>query len=487
VSSKMITRGPVPALELDDPTGLPEWPMLCLAGCEGSGKSYLSAKASASDLIGRTFYVAVGETGIDEYGAIPGARFQKVRHDGTFMGIARQVWAATSQPRVDGKPNLIVIDSATELWDLVSAEQQEAVNAKAARNGRGKPGEDTEMKFDDWNSAKKRWRALLDLLKEHDGPVILTARLEEVSDAKAILAGNKFAPPIWKVRAEKNLPFDVSAMFHAYKPLVWHCTKIRSLRITVEPGEALQMPREFDIDWILRKLGLQDGGTRRAYQQLDAEAYLDEQAREVAETYAADQARNGQARQQATAGQQQEDPRLTAQQWLAKIDECGDVDCARSLWTRANAAGQLLMDIDGMDLQDRIRARVEKLTNPGPAQGKPADRPSAGQERPAGPAGGADQAPAVREAHSGPEPVEGEVLPARPRPDDDIRASRMRDGMISSLVELYGGGESGREAMEAACEQKFGKPLVMCGTVRLRNWIKAELAEQVGDKGGEAA
>ena len=76
------------------PTGKAPWPMLLLAGVQKSGKSYACAAFSASDLIDRTFYIEVGEGSADQYGALPGARYEIVEHDGSWQGILAACEAA---------------------------------------------------------------------------------------------------------------------------------------------------------------------------------------------------------------------------------------------------------------------------------------------------------------------------------------------------------------------------------------------------------
>ena len=52
------------------PTGKPHWPLVLLSGTEKSGKSYAAAAASASPLIGKTYWISFGEDDPDEYGQI---------------------------------------------------------------------------------------------------------------------------------------------------------------------------------------------------------------------------------------------------------------------------------------------------------------------------------------------------------------------------------------------------------------------------------
>ena len=251
----------IPELRTRRPTGKPPWPMLCIAGVEKSGKSYAAADFSSSDLIDRTFYIELGEGAADQYGEIPGARYEIVEHDGTFNSILGQAQAAVAAPRGD-RPHAIVVDSLTELWDLLSDEAQAKANRRAAMRAaerkRPAPAEDVQITMDLWNEAKKKWRRFLDTLRVYDGPVVLLARLEQV----AVMDGNapaKDGSREWKIRAEKNLPFECDAIVKMYAPQTAFLTGVRSTRLQVPPGKELPQP-QFSIDGLLRALGLDEGG-----------------------------------------------------------------------------------------------------------------------------------------------------------------------------------------------------------------------------------
>lgn len=240
------------------PTGKPPWPIMLLAGAEKSGKSYSAAQASASDLIGRTLWVGVGEDDPDEYGALPGARFEIAQHDGTYRGILATLTACAAEPAT-GKPNLIVLDSATRLWDLLCDEQQHVANErakrKAARDKRQVPDEDATITMDQWNTAKQRWGHCLDALRAHQGPSIVTARLEEVTvlDGK----GQPTTARTWKVKAEKSLPYDVGAVVQMPRRGETFLTGVRSLRFKPDPDTPDRTEyRDFTVDKLWRDLGL---------------------------------------------------------------------------------------------------------------------------------------------------------------------------------------------------------------------------------------
>ena len=103
-------------------------------------KSYSCAVASGSELVGRTLWVGIGEDDPDEYGAIPGADFEIVEHDGTYAGILGAVRAAVAEPPSAGGPTLLVVDSMTRLWNLLGDNAQAIAN-KRAKGRRGAGGD----------------------------------------------------------------------------------------------------------------------------------------------------------------------------------------------------------------------------------------------------------------------------------------------------------------------------------------------------------
>lgn len=247
----------IPEIRTRKPSGLPPWPMVLLAGAEKCGKSYSAAAFSASDLIDRTFFVELGEGYADHYGAIPGARYEIVEHDGTYVGVGRALRAATLQPRPNGKPHAIVLDTATELWDLLAEEAQQIANR---RKKQGPDGE-AQITMDLWNAAKKRWRHIVDLLRQYDGPVIITARLEQV--AVMDQSGKPTQAKEWKVRAEKNLPFECDAVVKMPEQGKAILTGVRSLLLRTGTGMEVT---GFSIEKLLTAMGIKSGQTQeRSY------------------------------------------------------------------------------------------------------------------------------------------------------------------------------------------------------------------------------
>lgn len=205
-----------PALELDDPTGIAPWPMILLAGPEKSGKSWAAAVASSAPEIGQTIWIPFGEQRPDEYAKIPGTRFKIAKHDGTYRGLLRTVEAAVALPPTDGKPNLIVLDGAGRVWMALSDMAQEEANQQyiARLRKRNQPvpvpfDEEVDITSNLWNVANSRWAHIVAALKRHQGPVILTARMEKAVIFQNGQPTNQYEESI---KAQKLLPSDVDAI-----------------------------------------------------------------------------------------------------------------------------------------------------------------------------------------------------------------------------------------------------------------------------------
>jgi AAA domain len=256
-------------LKTRKPTGKPSWPITLLAGGEKAGKTYSAAEASASKLIGRTLWIGVGEDDPDEYGAIPGARFEIVEHDGTYRGVLAAVTAAATLPPTGGKPNLIVLDSFGRVWDLLSDMAQNEANQRQSRKNGGRAVEEARINSDLWNLARQRWDHTLDALREHKGPSIVTARLELVTVFND--NGDPTKEKDLKVKAQKGLRSDVGAIVELPVRGEAYLTGVRSLKWKQKDAR-LPVP-DFTVEKLWMQLGLaeKDATSERQHSHMDAE------------------------------------------------------------------------------------------------------------------------------------------------------------------------------------------------------------------------
>src|SRR4051812_4000991 len=86
-------------LKTRKPTGRVPWPCVLLEGEEKAGKSWALAQLSASDRIGALYWIDLNEGAGDEYGAIPGATYELVEHDGSYAQVLAAVQAIKAEAR----------------------------------------------------------------------------------------------------------------------------------------------------------------------------------------------------------------------------------------------------------------------------------------------------------------------------------------------------------------------------------------------------
>lgn len=158
------------------PSGVSPWPITLLAGGPKTETARLAADASTSELIDRTLWLSWHERTPDAFGAIAGARFEIVEHDGTLDDFEEALSTVIAIKRGKaGRPHLIVVDGISQLWESV----KDWGTASAAAS--------SSASF--WLAVNDRWSGILNVLRKHDGPVLLVAR----TDGEA-LAGHKDLP-----------------------------------------------------------------------------------------------------------------------------------------------------------------------------------------------------------------------------------------------------------------------------------------------------
>ncbi len=253
-------------------TGLPSWPILLIAGVPKAGKTWSAAEASASDLIGAAYWITVGENDPDEYAPITGTNFDVVSHDGSFEDIIGAIRWASAQPQVDGKPTLIVIDSISRVWEILSARAQDEANARRDRKlGKASASdEEAVINSDLWNRAADRHGDLFDAIRDHRGPVILTALMDEVT----VFENDKPTKnKTWKITGHRSLPGAVTAIVEMpARGSAW-MSGVVSYRMKVP--ERRKFPN-FTVDAMWRQMGLAETQVGERHHQRTVSAAPDD-------------------------------------------------------------------------------------------------------------------------------------------------------------------------------------------------------------------
>lgn len=198
------------------PSGQVAWPLILLEGEEKSGKSCAAYSLSADERVGRTFVVEFGEGIADEYAAL--GPYEIVEHNGTYADLLAQVEAACAEPTEPGKPNVVVIDQMSELWDLLNAwAEDRARNSKASKK---KLADDPDATIDIpphlHNDKRDRWYQVINVMRRSPVIGVLVCRGQEVTKFKD---GQPVAGQTdYSVHGHKGTAFAVKAHVRMSKP-----------------------------------------------------------------------------------------------------------------------------------------------------------------------------------------------------------------------------------------------------------------------------
>ncbi|MEV7006819.1 AAA family ATPase [Streptosporangium sp. NPDC051022] len=239
------------------PTGRAPWPLILVEGAEKSGKSWAAAQLSASERVGQTYWIDLGEGAADEYGAIKGARYLVVEHDGTWasiLGQVREIRAEAERAAQAGEPPVVlVIDSMTAEWELLK--DWAAGRARETKTNKKRLAEDPNaeisISMNFWNDATTRHRQLMTLLMTVPGIVVMTARGKEVA---ALDAGGR---PIegskdYKVEGHKSLAYDSSVWVRLSRERPPVVVGARSVHAGVRPGVDRPVPApDLTLEWLV--------------------------------------------------------------------------------------------------------------------------------------------------------------------------------------------------------------------------------------------
>lgn len=243
-------------LKTRKPTGTVPWPLILIEGEEKAGKTWSCAELTTSAKVGRCFWIDLGEGAADEYGAIPGARYEVVEHDGSFAALLSNVTEIREIARqaieAGEKPVVLIIDTMTDEWDLLKdwatdcAKSSKANRIKLAKD----PNAEIVVSGNYWNNANARHRKLMHVLKRFPGIVLMT------SHGKVVATIGQDGQPVegkkeHKVEAQKTLGADASCWIRLFRTEPGVIVGGRSAHLQFRPGEA---PKPLARDWTLEAI-----------------------------------------------------------------------------------------------------------------------------------------------------------------------------------------------------------------------------------------
>lgn len=273
-------------LKTRKPTGRASYPTILLAGVAGGGKTWAAVEASAMEQVHRTFFIEIGESSADAYGSIPNADFEIVEHDGSLGGVIQAVHDASRETAPEGKFNVLILDSLTEVWDMLKDNAMIAMRDRLKRKGRRLNGAEPKPDMDLWNRAADASNTLMRALANFRGVVICTARLDEVT---MMQDGQPTRERDYKIQIHKAVPFRAQVIVEARLPRQWTLTKI----VTTNPDLALvpdakhpermlsrALP-EFSVPKLLEAMGVTAGMDGSTYKDARADDSLTDGAMEA--------------------------------------------------------------------------------------------------------------------------------------------------------------------------------------------------------------
>ena len=306
------------------PSGIQSSPVILLAGVAGAGKTWAAVEATAAPEVDRAFFIEIGEGVADAYGAVPGADFEIIEHDGSIGQIRDAIWWAAEQPAEPEKYNMLILDSLTEVWDLLkdnaAAEMMQRIKRKQRRLNGGEPKPDMDL----WNKAGEVSDGLMRQLLDFPGPVICTARLDEVTEIND--SGRPSGAKDWKIQVNKKVPFRVSAVVQARSPRTWHLEKIVSTNpnLQIQPGELKPLP-DFTVAKLMEAMQVKPNAPGSTMVEPKIDGALSEQGKSHQS-----QQQPAQRQQPAQQSQQQQSPEQRKQdiaafgQQLLQREQQGD-------------------------------------------------------------------------------------------------------------------------------------------------------------------
>lgn len=280
------------------PTGRQDHPVVLLSGGHHSGKSYLAALASADDRLGPMYWFQIGrETTADSYGAIPGATYSIIGHDGTWRDIMAaleqshaEAHATVAAAGYDFRPPVLTVDTVSGEWALLSAwaERRATSSNAGVETLLADPHADVDIGALIWTAARRRHNAFMQLVLTWPGPVFLLARGRM---ALAINPKTKkpdyTGPKEYLVESQHDLPFETT--IHVRLAVGEHPTVLSYRHPThpiggrfgrdpqvIDPRSEKYLGVEFGLPWLLFGPMRYDPRTASVREVLDVDPVSDD-------------------------------------------------------------------------------------------------------------------------------------------------------------------------------------------------------------------
>ncbi|MDP9429466.1 MAG: ATP-binding protein, partial [Actinomycetota bacterium] len=351
----------VSGLKTRKPTGRVPWPCILLEGEEKAGKSWALAQFSTSDRIGALYWIDLNEGAGDEYGAIPGANYQLIQHDGSYAQVLAAVQAVKAEARraADaGEPPVVLgIDTGSAIWEGL----KDWASARAAKSARNRellerdPNAEIVISQNLWNDAGARWRKLQTELLTFPGIVVVTARGKEVTEVDANgrpIEGQK----TWSVQTHREFPYAATVwvrLRRGRRPVIVGARSVHvGIKPNDDPAKEVTDPKANGrlLEWLVFDALKCDPGTAhvRDLVSFHGGGLLEHERTEEAGT-----------------GRTSQRSEPDVADLVARIQDAEDDDDLREVWAAANRSALLQVDVPtpsgSYTVGELIQARHEEF------------------------------------------------------------------------------------------------------------------------------
>lgn len=272
-------------LKTRKPSGATSWPLILLAGEAKTGKTYSAAEFTGDERVGRSFWLDLGEGCADEYGAVPGADYEIIEHDGTWVDIIGQVAEVREVARqalaAGEKPVSLTIDSMTAEWAMLSAWTD--LRARRSKSNTETLAKDPDAEIDItanyWNDANSRHNRLMNILKTFPGIVVMTALETEKTQFGPNGRPLPKTPKVARPDAQKRLTADATAWVRLALDSPPTVVGLRTVRNSIRPGVDKPKPwAEFTLArLVFEHLGVTVSSQQRDIPKLNADQVMDDE------------------------------------------------------------------------------------------------------------------------------------------------------------------------------------------------------------------
>jgi hypothetical protein len=161
------------------------WPLILVEGEELSRKTQIALTLSASEFVGRTFVLELDGSGsADQYAELGPYEVLEVPDGATWQDYLDALRAAAAAPPVLGRPNVIIVDTCSVVWERqrLWASNQARRSLAAVQLLEVDENAVIDIPHELWDRARARWNELITIMRTFPGIGIVIADGHDQAD-----------------------------------------------------------------------------------------------------------------------------------------------------------------------------------------------------------------------------------------------------------------------------------------------------------------